>query len=593
MSDPLSLARPFARHRKGRSLRAIKKIILQFVTAAIAALRWAWHGATKRSPSLRRFSEFVLKRLMADVQWPRSPYRLHLYYPTITEHRKQQAAFENLFRQPLISVVLPTYNTPTEYLAECIDSVLDQSYPKWELCIADDASSDPSVRRMLMDYAERDPRIKVKFRDQNGHISAATNSAIELANGEYIALLDHDDILWPNALFEMAQAINRNPLAKLFYSDEDKVSDVGREHSAPFLKPGWSPEFLESCNYITHFACIEAGMLKELGGLRVGCEGAQDWDLFLRIGERTQEIVHVPKVLYSWRAHSNSTCASMDAKPYVYAAQRKVLEDHLERTEAVGTVAPGVIKVHSTIYYQPTDERLTVVLHGRERGWRRSLRSVKRGTDRPFDVVLVGTDARVRQVRRILHQRGSCQTGQSLADAARTIDRGSVLFLRAGIHSKANGWLETLLGDAGRSGVGAVGPKIFARRGRYLREAGIGVGLHAAYGSILSGLDGNDLHYMRGLYAHCRRNVAALSHDCLLVSKAAMDAVGGVLEETDDYVGVDLCLRLLEVGYRNIYNPCAAVIDARTGKLPVRTPANLRWMSSASAGPSTWIATPT
>lgn len=247
--------------------------------------------------------------------------------------------------RPLISVLMPTFNTPDKLLRAAIGSVLEQTYDNWELCIADDASTSPRVRKTLAEMQALDPRIKVVFREKNGHISRASNSALELATGEWIALLDHDDILSRHALFCVAEAINSHPGAKLIYSDEDKIDENDRR-SSPHFKCSYSPELLRSMNYFNHLTVHRTELIRAVGGWRPGFEGSQDYDLNLRIAERLTpaEIVHIPQILYHWRAVAGSTALAGSEKSYPYLAGQRALAAHLERTNQKAKVVeiPGL-----------------------------------------------------------------------------------------------------------------------------------------------------------------------------------------------------------------------------------------------------------
>ena len=229
-------------------------------------------------------------------------------------------------RRPLVSVLLPTYNTDPVFLRRAIESVRAQLYDRWELCIADDASTREDTRRMLRTLAAEDPRIRVVFRSRNGHIAAASNSALRLARGEFVALLDHDDELAPAALARMVEEINRDPGLRFLYSDEDKIDPLGRR-SGPYLKPDWNPTLLRSQNYLCHLAFMARADLEAVGGFREGTEGCQDWDLFLRLGEflPAAAIGHVPALLYHWRMIPGSTAAGVGEKDYVVDRARRIL----------------------------------------------------------------------------------------------------------------------------------------------------------------------------------------------------------------------------------------------------------------------------
>jgi glycosyltransferase involved in cell wall biosynthesis len=239
---------------------------------------------------------------------------------------------------PRFSILMPVYNLEEVWLRKAIDSVLAQVYPHWELCIADDASTKPHVKPTLQEYQERDKRIKVLYREENGHISAATNSALSLATGDFICLMDHDDEISPEALFEFARLLNERPDTDMVYSDEDEINPKGMRFE-PFFKPDWSPEYLETCMYTGHFACYRTDIAKKLGGFRLGYEGSQDYDFVLRFTEQTKNIEHIPKVLYHWRAIPGSAASSAAAKSYAAKAAIKALEDRLVRFGQTGRVA--------------------------------------------------------------------------------------------------------------------------------------------------------------------------------------------------------------------------------------------------------------
>ncbi|MDQ8733035.1 glycosyltransferase [Paenibacillus sp. LHD-38] len=236
---------------------------------------------------------------------------------------------ESLEYKPLISIVLPVYNVDDVYLKECIESVRNQLYQHWQLCIADDCSTFPHVRKTLEYYCDMDDRIQVAYRDKNGHISASTNTAISLANGEFITFLDNDDLLSPLALYEIVKTINgKENQVDFLYSDEDKL--LNGKRIRPFYKKKWNPKLLLHFNYICHIAVYRRGLIEELGGLREGFEGVQDWDLALRVLKKTDRVTHIPKILYHWRIIDSSTASSERAKPYVKKMKKKVIKSYKE-----------------------------------------------------------------------------------------------------------------------------------------------------------------------------------------------------------------------------------------------------------------------
>lgn len=240
-----------------------------------------------------------------------------------------QAEINRMKFKPTISILLPIYNTDEDILTRCIESVLVQYYVNWELCISDDNSSRTYIKKVIEKYSEKDSRIKFFYRNHNGHISENSNSALSLATGEYTILLDHDDELPQFALFEIVKSINSNPETELFFSDEDQL--INGERAFPFRKKKWNAQKLLYVNYMCHVCVYKTSFLRTIGGFRTGYEGAQDWDLVLRAVEKTDKIVHIPKVLYHWRVSSNSTALSEKVKPYVKEAQKKVVSEAILR----------------------------------------------------------------------------------------------------------------------------------------------------------------------------------------------------------------------------------------------------------------------
>lgn len=503
---------------------------------------------------------------------PTQIYNYSRYAPTIAEYQKQLSVWENYNSKPLISIVVPTYNTPVQYLRECIESVLIQSYPNWELCISDDASPNQDVLKTIKEFMSGDKRIKLVERKTNGHISEATNSAIEVAQGQYIALLDHDDVLWPNALFEIAKAINENPDVDLIYTDEDKIDEDNDIHSYPFFKPDWSPEFLESCNYITHFSCIRKTVIDEIGGLRRGYEGAQDWDLLVRITEKTSNIIHIPKILYSWRIHENSTAMDTDTKPYVYEAQRRLLLDHIDRIGEKAVVNQGIIKQHSNIEYSVNGSpKISVIIGGgKSQTFKKSIKSVvMKQFYPPTEILLVPYSKKELSYCRVIAKTNSnCiiidpqgrGAAGSFNQAAKQATGSYLVFLDASLVVTTPNWLELLVGDAQRSGVGVVGGKVVNRmKDRFMRAA-CATGIYGLYAPLLEGMPVEDIHYIRGLYGQSRRNVSVLN-GYFMVNRRAFEDVHGFSENLDDMFDADFCLKLLELGYRHIYNPMVQASD--------------------------------
>lgn len=288
-------------------------------------------------------SQFLMTLKLANyrrLRKRREPQRIAyrqwvMDHDTITHEKiiELEHVAASLSHQPLISVIMPAYNAPIAWLDLAIESVRQQIYKNWELCIADDCSTNADIRPYLEEKSNKDSRIKINFRPVNGHISAASNSAIAMASGEFIALMDQDDLIPPNALLDVAICINRHPNACLIYSDEDKVDDKN-QREAPARKGEWRRELLIKYNIISHLGVYKTDLVREVGGFRLGYEGSQDHDLALRCTERLadDQIIHIDKILYHWRIHENSTSHMRSAKPYAAIARKKSIQDHIART---------------------------------------------------------------------------------------------------------------------------------------------------------------------------------------------------------------------------------------------------------------------
>lgn len=542
----------------------MKRVLKSTAKTAFRLAKKAAHS----NKHTRRFAKSVkhtLQRVVTSND-QREIYNISSFYPTITDYYYQT---KDTAKGPLISILMPTYNTPETYLRECIESIIVQSYPNWELCIADDNSPDSNVVKVIKEYQKQDARIKLEERKENGHISLATNSALDIASGDFVALMDHDDVLWPNALYEMVKVIKANKNVDFIYSDEDKIDGTGKIHSYPFLKPDFSPEFLESCNYITHFSCIRMSIMKQVGGFRKGYEGAQDWDLFIRIGEVTNNIVHIPKILYSWRIHEASTASDTDAKPYVYEAQRKLLVDHVERTKKEGMVETGIIRQHRTIKYVPVNESFlsVVVRYTTFEATERLVQSMATHVaGASYEVIFASSKtlakAELEHFQKLLgdvkQHTVAVDLGRRYQDVLDVAKGTGLLFIADEAAILSDNWASIALADSQINQVGFVFPVVLDRSGGNVMSAGVGVGYGpTGYQDMLQGMPFEDPHYTRGLYAKSRRNVGAGNE----VAFAAVRPVIEQLAAQRDFY--DACQALIAKGYRHIYSPYIQVaVDA-------------------------------
>lgn len=495
-------------------------------------------------------------------------------FDTLTaEMRGRMAVGANRFdRKPLVSVVMPVYNPNPSWLEMAIASVSAQSYPHWELCIADDASTDSAIRPMLERYALEDQRIKVMFREQNGHISAASNSALTLAQGEWIALLDHDDVLAEHALFWVVDAINRHPDCRMMYSDEDKIDEAG-VRSDPYFKCSWNPDLFYSQNMFSHLGVCQANLVREVGGFRVGLEGSQDYDLALRCIERIgpEQVHHIPRLLYHWRIHADSTAHSSEAKPYAMVAGERALNDHLVRqginakAESLGYgyrvryALPAVLPLVSLII--PTRNGLKLLRQCVESIVAKTTYAhfeiiiVDNGSDEPATLRYLDELAATPRIRVLRDERPFNYS--ALNNAAVRQARGEVVgLINNDIEVISPDWLSEMVSHALRPEVGAVGARLWYGDDT-LQHAGVVLGIHGVAGHVHRYLRRNHVGYCGR--ASLIQSFSAVTGACLVVRKSIYEAVGG-LNEVELQVAcndVDFCLRVREAGYRNIWTPYA------------------------------------
>ena len=490
-------------------------------------------------------------------------------YEKSIDLEEQKRVAKNFKHKPLISIILPIYNTNQEHLAKCVESVIGQTYDNWELCVADDASTT-DVLGIVKKFAKGHKNIKWVRLDKNQHIAASSNEALKLASGEFVALLDHDDLLMPNALFEMARTINENPAADLIYSDEDKVED-GNGHMEPFFKPDWSPEFLFSCNYITHFAVLRRSIVSKIGGFRAGTEGAQDWDLFLRFVRETDNIFHVPKMLYSWRKSQTSTAKSAKSKPYAYINQMRVLRDAVaDRKLPAAVLASPYLGFWHVKRHPKGNPLVTIVIPTKDNfGYiRRCLESIIENTTYPyFEIILVDTGSTDEEVLKLYESKlitanpitivrwnkpfsfsGACNLGATKASGE------YLLFLNNDTEVITPEWIEGLLGLAQQEHVGMVGCKLLFPS-KNIQHAGVvlsqrDIAFHPFYNRH------QKLDIFTNIFISNIRNCAAVTAACSMVRKDKFNEVGGFDEALRvTYNDVDLCLKLLEAGYKSVYTP--------------------------------------
>lgn len=465
-------------------------------------------------------------------------------------------------RRPLVSLLMPTYNTDRRMLVEVIESVRAQLYPNWELCIADDASKQPHVREVLQDYAARDPRIRIVLRTANGHICASTNSALEIATGDWLALLDHDDLLPPHALYWIARTVVEQAGVRMIYSDEDKVDEHGARSGA-YLKPDWNQELFRGQNMFSHLGAFEARLVRSVGGFRPGYEGSQDYDLALRCMEqvRRDQVAHVPRVLYHWRVHAESTASSNDAKPYAQVAAERALNDHLARTGQRGS-AQAIRAGYRCVWAVPDPEPTVAVIVRGDTGTRQArqaLQAVLRSDWPQLRVYVEGPggiasgDTRVQAL-------APGEAGQPGFGARLATDGCSlVAWLPAGAKPLAADWLREMVGQAMRPNVGLVAPRLQDRHEIVLSAGVVAVpgehGAPAAWRDLHAGWPADAHGY--GGRLQLAQFASWVRPECVLMQLALHQALAADERPEADDGALRFCAALVARGFDLVWTPFA------------------------------------
>ncbi len=479
----------------------------------------------------------------------------------------KQASFKY---KPLVSIVLPTYNTPPQYLKEAIESVFNQVYPNWELCIADDASSNTETLSYLKSIENRD-EVNIIYRKQNGHISHTSNDALDSASGEYVVFLDHDDKLAPECLYSFVAQMQGADVPDFLYADEGKFNDEGKYDFA-FFKPDWAPDTLESRNYILHPICVRRTLVKQVGAFTPGLEGAQDFDLVLRLTEQANLIKHIPQVLYFWRMHANSTAAleATDVKNYAFDAQKKALEAAFQRRgEDVDVEADEQWKgVFHPRYKVKGSPKVSVIIpaHNQAEITELCLTTLFENTSYPnFDVLVLSnnssdpvffevlnTFAQKYPIRfKWIEQNYPFNYSKLMNAGFKEVDGELICHLNNDVEITHPDWMQRMVEQASRPEIGAVGGKLLYPN-RLVQHAGVIIGLHGCAGHTFVAAK----EEWGGPYFQlaANTNYAAVTGACLMVHRDKYQAVNGFDElQVVEYNDIDFCLRLLEVGYRNLY----------------------------------------
>jgi len=474
--------------------------------------------------------------------------------------------------QPLISIILPVYKPPIRFLKQAIDSVINQSYKNFELCIIDDFSDDKGIASLLNKYEIYDKRIKLKINKGNLHISEASNEGIKISSGEYITFLDHDDLLPKNALFEVVKSINENPKAKVFYSDEDKI-DKNNNRFQPYFKPDWNYDLLLSQNTFCHMTIYTSELVKSLKGFNVGFEGSQDYDLALRAIEKVKdkEIVHISKILYHWRAIEGSTAFKHDEKNYCMEAGKKALENHFQRrnekvkVEILPTSCfrnyhsfPLKLPLVSIVIPTKNNHEVLGVL----------IESILKKTDyKNYEIIIINNQSNNPQSLKyfskisknkkikVINYDKNFNFSAMHNFAIKHIKGDYMCMLNNDTEVISTNWLSEMMSHSLRKGIGIVGAKLLYTNGK-VQHAGVILGIGGVAGHIHKRFNKDDWGYMNR--ARLTQNFSAVTGACLLIKKDIYIKVKGMNEELPiEFNDIDLCLRVLKKGYRILWTPFA------------------------------------
>ena len=475
--------------------------------------------------------------------------------------------------EPRLSIVIPVYKTPERYLQEMLDSIVSQTYSKWEVCIADGSPRGESRERLIKRYADRDTRFKYVILGENKGISGNTNAAMDMAQGDFLVLADHDDTLTPDALFECVKAMNEDPLYDVIYSDEDKLDMDGQALFDPHFKPDFNPDLLTSVNYICHLFVVNRNLVEAIGGFRQEFDGAQDYDFIFRCTEQARKVHHIPKVLYHWRCHMNSTASNPESKMYAFEAGARAIKAHYDRMGiAVDSVEKGVdYGIYHTRFHLDEEPLVSVIIPNKDHRADLDLcltSLLDKGTYRNLEVIVVENNStepetfdyyeelqeKRKNVRVVTWKREF--NFSAINNYGVTFAHGEyLLFLNNDVEVIEPDVIREMLGYARRDDVGIVGARLLYQDDT-IQHAGVVIGFGGIAGHTFIGL-----HQAENSYFHramCAQDYSAVTAACMMSKRSLFDQVGGFREELAvAFNDIDYCLKIRSLGKKVVYNPYA------------------------------------
>lgn len=492
-------------------------------------------------------------------------------------YRNHRPSEEELERQrkekfdymPLISILVPLYNTPESFLKQMIQSVRAQTYGNWELCIANANPGNKEVGDILRIASEKDKRIRVTDVPENEGIAQNTNAALKIASGEYVGLLDHDDLLTKDALYEVVKALNQQEKPEMLYSDEDKVTTDLTEHFQPYMKPDFNLDLLRSNNYICHFFVAKKSLIEDVGAFRGEFNGAQDYDLILRCSEKAAGIAHIPRILYHWRVHKASTADNPASKMYAFDAGKSAIEDHLKRCGQDGEVSHAKDLGYYRVKYEVKGSPLvSIIIPNKDEveSLDKCLQSIEKSTYKNYEIIVVENNSvkdetfayykkiEAKGVKVVYWEKGFNYS--AINNYGASYAKGDyLLLLNNDVEVITPDWLEEMLGNCQRKEVGIVGVKLYYPDDT-VQHAGIIVGIGGVAGNIFVGLPRRYTGYFHK--ASVQQDLSAVTAACMMVKRSVYEAVKGLDEKLQvAFNDVDFCLRVRKAGYLVVYNPYA------------------------------------
>ena len=517
------------------------------------------------------FKEFWV-RLCERMEPEEIPYGPWFESKRPTEQELEQQRKKKFQYEPVISIAVPVYKTPIPFLKQMVDSVRNQTYSKWELCIVNASPEEKEMHQILDEYVKMDKRIRVKDLKDNLGIAENTNEALAMGTGEFVGLLDHDDLLAPQALYRMVQAMNSGKYqgnVDVLYSDEDKVTMDLSEHFQPHFKPDFNLDLLRSNNYITHFFVVRTSLVKEVGGFRREYDGAQDYDFIFRCVEKAENICHIPEILYHWRTHKASTADNPASKMYAFEAGKRAIEGNLQRTGTRGIVDHtkdyGFYQVKYPVSGQPL---VSIIIPNKDQkeSLEKCLNSVfEKTTYKNYEIIIVENnstsqatfdyykDLEKRENVKIIVWKSSFNYSAINNFGVKEANGEYLLFLNNDVEVINPEWMEEMLGNCQREEVGIVGAKLYYPDDT-IQHAGIIIGIGGVAGHAFLNTPRSRTGYLHK--ASLQMNLSAVTAACMMMKKKAFEQIGGFEEKLQvAFNDVDLCLRTVSAGYLVVYNP--------------------------------------